>query len=112
MFSERVVYFEAKTAIVRAPAQVLVTDPRYEGQIIFNFGGPDGSDTALAVEYGQALQTSFDAAYSYGSETYVSDHFEARCLDLVSLIPGALRTALRGMRPSRILYRLLACRLR
>jgi hypothetical protein len=76
-----------KMAIVRAPAQVPVTDPRYGGPIILNFGGPGAPGTYFAAIYAQALQTSFDAAYSYGSETYVSDHPDARYFDLVFFDP-------------------------
>lgn len=75
-----------KMAIVRAPAQVPVTDPRYGGQIILNFGGPGESGTS-AAQSAQDLQTSFDAAYSYGSETYVSDHPDARYFDLIFFDP-------------------------
>jgi hypothetical protein len=76
-----------KMAIIRAPAQVPVTDPRYGGQIILNFGGSGAPGTSFAAKYAQALQTSFDAAYSYGSETYVSDHPDARYFDLIFFDP-------------------------
>jgi len=79
-----------KMAIVRAPAQVPVTDPRYGGQIILNFGGPGAPGTYFAAIYAQALQTSFDAAYSYGSETYVSDHPDARYFDLIFFDPRGI----------------------
>jgi hypothetical protein len=79
-----------KMAIVRAPAQVPVTDPRYGGQIILNFGGPGAPGTSFAATYAQALQTSFDAAYSYGSETYVSDHPDARYFDLIFFDPRGI----------------------
>jgi pimeloyl-ACP methyl ester carboxylesterase len=73
-------------AIVRAPAQVPVTDPKYGGQIILNFGGPGQSGTSHTPS-AQQLQTSFDAAYSYGSDTYVSDHPDARYFDLIFFDP-------------------------
>jgi hypothetical protein len=79
-----------KMAIVRAPAQVPVTDPRYGGQIILNFGGPGAPGTSFAAQYAQALQTSFDAAYSDGSETYVSDHPDARYFDLIFFDPRGI----------------------
>jgi len=77
-------------AIIRAPAQVPVTDPRYGGQIILNFGGPGAPGTDFATLYAQALQTSFDAAYSYGSETYVSDHPDAKYFDLIFFDPRGI----------------------
>lgn len=76
-----------KMAIIRAPAQVPVTDSRYGGQIILNFGGPGAPGTFFAEKYAQALQTSFDAAYSYGSGSYVSDHSDARYFDLIFFDP-------------------------
>lgn len=89
-----------KMAIIRAPAQVPVTDPRYGGQIILNFGGPGAPGTSFAAQYAQALQTSFDAAYSYGSETYVSSIPMPDTSTWSSLIPEAFRTALHGTRLS------------
>lgn len=79
-----------KMAIIRAPAQVPVTDPRYGGQIVLNFGGPGAPATSFAAQYAQALQTSFDAAYSYGSETYVSEHPDARYFDLIFFDPRGI----------------------
>lgn len=75
-----------KMAIVRAPAQVPVTNPRYGGPIILNFGGPGAAGTSRTAQ-ATDLQTSFDAAYSYGSETYVSDHPDARYFDLIFFDP-------------------------
>lgn len=77
-------------AIIRAPAQVPVTDPRYGGPIILNFGGPGVPATSKAAKSAQRIQTSFDAAYSYGSETYVSDHPDARYFDLVFFDPRGI----------------------
>lgn len=77
-------------AIIRAPAQVPVTDPRYGGQIILNFGGPGSPATSFAPAYAQPLQTTFDAAYSYGSETYVSSHPDARYFDLIFFDPRGI----------------------
>lgn len=77
-------------AIIRAPAQVPVTDPRYGGQIILNFGGPGSPATSFAPVYAQPLQTGFDAAYSYGSESYVADHPDARYFDLIFFDPRGI----------------------
>ncbi|KAK4549165.1 hypothetical protein LTR36_007623 [Oleoguttula mirabilis] len=76
-----------KMAIIRAPAQVSITDPRYGGQIIMNFGGPGAPATEYAGAFAQPLQTMFDAAYSYGSESYVSDHPDARYFDVIFFDP-------------------------
>jgi hypothetical protein len=88
-------------AIIRAPAQVPVTDPRYGGQIILNFGGPGSPATTFAPAYAQPLQTTFDAAYSYGSETYVSNHSDARYFDLIFFDPRGIPNSTPWYTPSK-----------
>jgi len=88
-----------KMAIVRAPAQVPVTDPRYGGQIILNFGGPGEPGTTHAGPYTKDLQTRFDAAYSYGSEAYVSDHPDARYFDLIFFDPRGISNSTPWYKP-------------
>ncbi|KAK5132332.1 hypothetical protein LTR08_009167 [Meristemomyces frigidus] len=70
-------------AIIRAPAQVPIIHPMYGGQIMLNFGGPGSPATQFVEEYAQPLQTMFDAAYSYGSESYVSDYPDAKYFDMI-----------------------------
>lgn len=82
MYSEKF-----KMAIIRTPAQVPITDPRYGGPIIMNFGGPGSPSTIFAEFYAQALQTTFDAAYSFSSSSYVSDHSDAKYFDLIFFDP-------------------------
>ncbi|KAJ5858981.1 putative hydrolase [Penicillium chrysogenum] len=48
-------------AIVRLPAKVPVTDPRYGGAVLVNPGGPGGPGTVQAFEAGRDLQLIIDA---------------------------------------------------
>ncbi|KAJ5888611.1 hypothetical protein N7495_008652 [Penicillium taxi] len=48
-------------AIVRVPAKVPVSDPRYGGAVLINPGGPGGSGTLQAFISGRNLQTIIDA---------------------------------------------------
>ncbi|CAG8893419.1 unnamed protein product [Penicillium egyptiacum] len=48
-------------AVVRLPAKVPVTDPRYGGAVLINPGGPGGPGTMQAFEAGRNLQLIIDA---------------------------------------------------
>ncbi|EKV11473.1 Proteinase, putative [Penicillium digitatum PHI26] len=48
-------------AVVRLPAKVPVTDPRYGGAVLINPGGPGGPGTVQAFETGRNLQLIIDA---------------------------------------------------
>lgn len=98
-----------KMAIIRAPAQVPITDPRYGGPIILNFGGPGSPSTIFAEFYAQALQTTFDAAYSLGSSSYVSDHPNAKYFDLIFFDPRGVPIVRLGILASRIRRSLRSC---
>ncbi|KAM0721533.1 hypothetical protein Q7P37_002458 [Cladosporium fusiforme] len=64
--------------------------PAYAGQTILNFGGPGAPATYFGESLAQGFQTSYDAAYSYGSETHVSDHPDARYFDLIFFHPRGI----------------------
>ncbi|PPJ50267.1 hypothetical protein CBER1_04917 [Cercospora berteroae] len=74
-------------AIVRLPAQVAVTDPRYGGPVLINPGGPGVSGVEHALEGGQAIQVKIDAAFSYNSSTYVSPVKNAKYFDIIGFDP-------------------------
>jgi pimeloyl-ACP methyl ester carboxylesterase len=77
-------------ALVKLPAQIPITDPRYGGAVLINPGGPGASGTRLAETAGSSLQGILDAAYAYNSETYVSPHPDARYFDIVGFDPRAV----------------------
>ena len=77
-------------AIVRVPAKVPVTDPRYGGAILINPGGPGGSGVLEAIGVGTAAQAIFDAAYLDNSTEYVSDSPSARYFDIIGFDPRGI----------------------
>ena len=80
-------------AIIRLPAKVEVSDPRYGGAILINPGGPGESGVVQALSTGVNLQTIFDAAYINGSDTYLVDVAEAKYFDIIGFDPrGANNT--------------------
>ncbi|KAJ6005119.1 hypothetical protein N7540_012918 [Penicillium herquei] len=50
-------------AVVKLPAKVPISDPRYGGAVLINPGGPGGPGTLQAVLSGRSLQTIVDAEY-------------------------------------------------
>ncbi|GIZ44686.1 hypothetical protein CKM354_000787700 [Cercospora kikuchii] len=74
-------------AIVRLPAQVAVTDPRYGGPVLVNPGGPGASGVEYALRHGQAIQVQIDAAFSYNSSTYVAPEKSAKYFDIIGFDP-------------------------
>lgn len=76
-------------AVVRLPAKVPVTDPRYGGPILINPGGPGDSGTAQALSVGPYMQIIADAAYSLGSDEYVTNDSSAKYFDIMGFDPRA-----------------------
>lgn len=74
-------------AIVRVPARVPVTDPRYGGPILFNPGGPGGPGAGAVIAAGADMQAVFDAAYLHNSSSYVSDEPSAKYFDIIGFDP-------------------------
>ena len=78
-------------ALVRVPARVPVTDPRYGGPILINPGGPGGSGVGLAAALGAEMQAIFDAAYSHNSSSYVSSDINAKYFDIIGFDPRGVK---------------------
>ncbi|EFY90984.1 proteinase, putative [Metarhizium acridum CQMa 102] len=78
-------------AIVRVPARVPVTDPRYGGPILVNPGGPGGSGVGVAIAAGAKMQAVFDAAYLHNSSSYISDEPSAKYLDIIGFDPRGVK---------------------
>ncbi|KAL2857267.1 TAP-like protein-domain-containing protein [Aspergillus pseudoustus] len=70
-------------AIIRLPAKVPVTDPRWGGAILTNPGGPGGSGVAQVLFSGHNLQTIVDAA-AVPTDVTVPEH---RFFDIISFDP-------------------------
>ena len=68
-------------AVIRVPATVPITDPRYGGAVIINPGGPGGSGVLLALKAGQSIQTIISA----GSDTASAE--SSKHFDIISFDP-------------------------
>ncbi|KAJ5788753.1 hypothetical protein N7457_003743 [Penicillium paradoxum] len=71
-------------AIVRLPAKVPVTDPRYGGAVLINPGGPGGPGTMQAFEAGPNLQLIIDAE---ADPSEIGDEPTNRYFDIIGFDP-------------------------
>ncbi|KAF9874959.1 hypothetical protein CkaCkLH20_07653 [Colletotrichum karsti] len=63
----------AAVAVIKVPAKVPVTDPRYGGAVVLNPGGPGNSGVGQVVRKGRYMQTIVDAPHSDLSLDGLSD---------------------------------------
>ncbi|THX27402.1 hypothetical protein D6D12_05502 [Aureobasidium pullulans] len=74
-------------AVIRLPAKVSVTDPRYGGAVLTNPGGPGGSGVAQMLRNGRATQIIVDAEMDPNT---TSANSEARYHDIISFDPRGI----------------------
>lgn len=63
-------------AIVRKPARVPTTDPRYGGPVLVNPGGPGGSGVAKVLLHGEPIQQIVDSHRSLNESTDSDKYFD------------------------------------
>ncbi|KAK0637546.1 hypothetical protein DIS24_g10709 [Lasiodiplodia hormozganensis] len=73
-------------AIVRLPARVPVTDPRYGGPIFINPGGPGGSGVAKAFKDGPRMQQAADYLSAPDEQT-PSPNLNSKYFDIIGFDP-------------------------
>ncbi|KAJ5546570.1 hypothetical protein N7494_004155 [Penicillium frequentans] len=71
---------QVAVAVIRLPAKVDVSDPRYGGSVLVNPGGPGGSGVNLVRLHGDNLQTIIDSPLS-------SNDSESKYFDIVAFDP-------------------------
>ncbi|MCJ1474471.1 hypothetical protein MMC13_003129 [Lambiella insularis] len=77
---------KAAIAIIKKPARVEITDPRYGGVILFNPGGPGGSGVSFLLHVGPNLQTLLDSPFLSETELHPSQENE-KYFDVLSWDP-------------------------
>ncbi|MCJ1395059.1 hypothetical protein MMC18_007940 [Xylographa bjoerkii] len=82
-------------AIVKKPAKVEVTDPRYAGVILFNPGGPGGSGVEFLHSNGVAFQALLDSALQ-SAEPLTIKPDEEKYFDLLSWDPRGVKNTTPG----------------
>ena len=74
-------------AIIKLPAKVPISDPRYGGPILFNPGGPGVSGTSAALSSGPGFQRMFD---TLEDPSLTKGNENARYYDIVGFDPRGI----------------------
>ncbi|MCJ1378951.1 hypothetical protein MMC17_002050 [Xylographa soralifera] len=82
-------------AIIKRPAKVEVTDPRYAGVILLNPGGPGGSGVSLLLTSGSYLQVLLDSAPQSSDHQDIEAEDE-KYFDLLSWDPRGVNNTTPG----------------
>lgn len=78
----------AAIAVIKLPAKVPVTDPRYGGPVVLNPGGPGESGVHQVLSDGKHLQTALDSPVSPSQSTLGVDGSHAgKYFDILSFDP-------------------------
>ncbi|KAH8591025.1 hypothetical protein B0O99DRAFT_281490 [Bisporella sp. PMI_857] len=84
----------ATIAVIKRPALVDVTDPRYAGPILFNPGGPGNSGIKLLRQYGKDFETIFNPrAPIFTNETIEDWDGDEKYFDLISFDPRGVENS-------------------
>jgi pimeloyl-ACP methyl ester carboxylesterase len=86
----------AVIAIIKLPAKVPVTDPRYAGPVILNPGGPGESGINQVITDGKNIQTILDSALTPTNE--YSNPTSEKYFDVVSFDPRGVNNTTPSLR--------------
>ncbi|OQU95800.1 hypothetical protein CLAIMM_01968 [Cladophialophora immunda] len=74
-------------AIVKLPARVPVTDPRYGGVVLLNPGGPGASGVDLCLRAGKPIQQNIDSEVDPSSNIQQSSNLSIKYFDVLGFDP-------------------------
>lgn len=86
----------AAVAVIRLPAKVPVTDPRYGGPILLNPGGPGESGVYEALLVGRAIQNLLDSPLP--PEVIGPENRDAKYFDIVGFDPRGVNNTTPSLR--------------
>jgi pimeloyl-ACP methyl ester carboxylesterase len=83
----------AAIAVIRLPAQVPVTNPRYGGAILINPGGPGGSGVNEVLTRGKLFQSIADMRNASSKSSHLALDDSLKYFDLIGFDPRAVNNS-------------------